>query len=92
IQLKITGRGQDGIRWPAMLGAQLAYLAEAMSTSDYPPTQSQLEVKEVLETELNALRDVYESLMTNDVVVFNKKLADEGLAGMLLPESESGVE
>ncbi|MCP4901350.1 MAG: sialidase [bacterium] len=92
IQLKITGRGQDGIRWPAMLGAQLAYLAESMSTSDYPPTQSQLEVKEVLEAELKALQSAYQKLMTEDVVAFNRMLAGEGLAGMLLPESKSGVE
>lgn len=86
IQLKQTGRGQDGIRWPAMLGAQLIYLASVMSTSDYPPTQAHLEVKQVLEDELDAIADDYRSLMANDVVAFDRTLAEQGLGGMLLPE------
>jgi len=86
IQLKLTGRGQDDIRWPAMLGAQLVYLAGEVSMSDFPPTDQQLEVKAEIEDDLAGLRSRYRSLVETEVRDFNGMLADEGLAGVILPQ------
>jgi hypothetical protein len=39
LQLKLTGRGQDNLRWPAQLAVKLAYLANNTTSSDAAPTE-----------------------------------------------------
>ena len=41
IQMKLTGNGQDGPRWPTMLSGRLRYLASTVAIYDFPqPTSS----------------------------------------------------
>jgi hypothetical protein len=84
IQLKLTGRGQDGIRWPGMLGRQISYLAGKIAMTDFVPTDQQLEVKQMLEAELATHRVTYQGLL-NDVAGFNAMLAEQGFQGVILP-------
>ncbi|MGH9197727.1 MAG: sialidase, partial [Acidimicrobiia bacterium] len=44
IQRKLTGTGQDSVRWPAKLVSKINYLASGLSSSDFPPTSQQREV------------------------------------------------
>ncbi len=37
-QVRATGRGQDGVRWPVKLAGQLLYLGQAVTGSDEGPT------------------------------------------------------
>ncbi len=85
LQMKLTGRGQDGIRWPGKLGRQISYLAGKISMTDFAPTDQQLEVKQVIEDELETHRATYDQLMSVDVVEFNIMLAQQGLQGVILP-------
>ena len=42
IRLKVTGRGQDGVRWSPKLIDKLGYLANEVESSDYQPTTQQV--------------------------------------------------
>ena len=44
IQLLITGTGQDRIRWPTQLAGRITYLAGAVASNDFPPTDQMQEV------------------------------------------------
>ena len=48
IQRKLTGRGQDGTRWPAQLVSKLTYLAGGLASHDFPATESEQAVHALL--------------------------------------------
>jgi len=73
-QMQLTGRGQDGVRWPAQLAEQLFYLAGSVGGSDYAPTASQKEVAQVLHARLVKVKAEVEALLKNDVPAFNERL------------------
>jgi len=73
-QMQLTGRGQDGVRWPAQLAEQLLYLASSVGGSDYAPTASQKEVAQVLHARLVNVKAEVEALLKNDVPAFNERL------------------
>jgi hypothetical protein len=52
IQLKITGQGQGGTRWPAQVVEKMRYLVSTVETADFPPTNQQREVHQVLKKRL----------------------------------------
>ncbi len=37
-RMKVTGRGQDGVRWPPKLAEKIGYLANGVESSDFQPT------------------------------------------------------
>ncbi len=82
-QLKQTGRGQDVIRWPMMLGAQLGYLANDVGSSDFSPTTQQREVARVLHTHLLSVSGRYQQAIRGDVAAFNELLRRRGLGGLV---------
>ena len=51
-QTRVTGRGQDFLRWPMRVTEQLVFLAEDVSSSDYAPTAAQAQVYTELHAEL----------------------------------------
>jgi photosystem II stability/assembly factor-like uncharacterized protein len=84
VQVKLTGRGQDGIRYPVMLGQQILYLAGGVSDADFAPTTQQMEVREVLRAELETARAQFRELMDRDLVAFNALLAERGMQGVVV--------
>ena len=54
--LRMTGRGQDEVRYPVKLGGQLNYLAGGISASDFTPTSQQREVDQVLAKQVKDTR------------------------------------
>ncbi|MFQ5705147.1 MAG: WD40/YVTN/BNR-like repeat-containing protein [Gemmatimonadales bacterium] len=83
-QLRQTGRGQDGVRWPAKLMRQLTYLAGRVSSSDFAPTTQQLEVKELLHNDVLTYRAEFERLLQDDLTAFNDALARQGIQGIVV--------
>jgi photosystem II stability/assembly factor-like uncharacterized protein len=75
-QMRITGRGQDAVRWPAQIAEQLLYLAESVGGSDYAPTAQQKEVALLLHDRLAKVKVHVDQLLKVDVPKFN-----EGLRG-----------
>ena len=62
IQLKITGTGQDGVRYQKMLVEKLRYLAANVQISDFKPADSYVEVYEILKGRLNSIAQKFEKL------------------------------
>ncbi len=75
-QLKITGTGQDDIRYPAMLVERIAYLASTVAVSDFPPTDSDYEVNKILKGRLDEYTSGLEDLLNGEFSTFLKFLAD----------------
>ena len=67
IQLKITGTGQDGVRYQKMLIEKLRYLAANVQISDFKPADSYVEVYEILKGRLNSIAQKFEKLKTEDL-------------------------
>jgi hypothetical protein len=79
VDLRLTGEGQDGVRFEARLLQKLSYLPRAVSVSDFPPTDQDLEVKTILADQLQDHLDALEVLVSGDVAALNRMLSARGL-------------
>jgi photosystem II stability/assembly factor-like uncharacterized protein len=84
-QLRITGRGQDLIRYQSKLGEKLVYLANDVAGTDNAPTQSHRDVAAVLRERLAAARAAFDRAMSQEVAAFNAVLRSRGLGGIVTP-------
>ncbi|MFQ5689313.1 MAG: sialidase [Gemmatimonadota bacterium] len=84
IQLRNTG-GADGVRWPSRLVDRLAYLARAVGTADFPPTDQEREVRDLLHAQLSEARATLDALVESDVAALNAMLRERGIASILTP-------
>ena len=83
-QLRITGRGQDGVRWPIKLHGQMLYLGAGVSSSDWKPTAQQVEVRTLLAEQARATRGRLTQLLERDLAAFNARLRERNLPNVLL--------
>ena len=80
VDLRQTGQGQDGVRWPAQLAGQLGYLNGNISASaDSPPNAPQRDVYTVLDREARAMKSALDLLIQRDLAALNAKLRARGL-------------
>ena len=79
IDLRLSGRGQDEVRWPAMLGARLSHLANGVAASDFTPTVQQREVQQLLAKQVADTRAALDRVMQTDLVAFNRLLNARGM-------------
>jgi hypothetical protein len=86
--LRETGRGQDGVRWPVGIGGQLGYLAGNIGASGFAPTQQQGAVFVVLQKKLADSKAATDKLIQLDLAAFNKLLQSKGQPpiGLELPK------
>jgi hypothetical protein len=78
-QRRITGRGQDDVRWSPVLAEQLEYLAGSVGGSDYAPTGSQRDVAKLLHDRAVAVRAEYIEVTRRELPPFNEMLKRAGL-------------
>lgn len=83
-QLQLTGRGQDGVRYPSKLMSKLGYVAGGMEGSDFAPTTQQREVATMLKAQLAELKAKYDALMASDLPAFNRLLTERGMTGVFI--------
>jgi len=79
IQRRLTGQGQDAVRWPPKLLTKFNYLASGLAGSDFGPTNQQREVQALLHGQLTMLRSRFDEVMKTDVESFNKLVRDRGI-------------
>ena len=84
LQLKITGKGQDGVRYEKMIGEKLSYLAQNVQISDFRPADSYYEVYELLHKRLEEVGVQLETLVSNDLNEFVKKMNNKGINTIVL--------
>ena len=82
VDLRLTGQGQDGIRFEAKLMGKLGYLAGGLDGADFRPTDQQVEVQGILHGELQKQVGVLDALVSGDVAAFNNLLRTKGLGGI----------
>jgi hypothetical protein len=75
----MTGRGQDGVRWPVRLGGQLDYLASTIAASDFAPTGQQKEVAVVLAKETRDVNAALRALIAKELAEYNNVLRAKNL-------------
>lgn len=78
-QTKLTGTGQDGVRWPTKVTGRLQYLASTVAVADFRPTDQQLEVHAALEAELQKALGELDTLLQTDLPAFNEAVAASNL-------------
>jgi len=79
IQRKLTGQGQDTVRWPPKLLTKISYLAGGLASGDFGPTKQQLAVQALLKQQLAALRQRLDGVLSQDLTTFNKLLVDSNI-------------
>jgi hypothetical protein len=79
VDLRLTGRGQDGVRFEARLLQKIAYLAGGLAGGDFKPTNQQNEVRALLATQLNEQLQAFDTLMRGDVAALNTLLRNKGM-------------
>ena len=79
VDLRLSGRGQDEVRWPVMLGGRLSYLAGGVGASDFTPTAQQREVQQLLAKQVVDTRAALDRVMQVDLVAFNRLLTAKGI-------------
>jgi photosystem II stability/assembly factor-like uncharacterized protein len=83
LQRKLTGTGQDGVRWPAQLISKINYLANGLSSSDFGPTRQQREVHAQFKEQLAAHRKRLDEVMSKDLRAFNELLRERGIQNII---------
>ena len=83
IELRITGRGQDTVRFGSRLQGKLNYLANGLMSGDFRPTEQQLEVQRDLEGRLRAHQQSLDGLINRDVGAYNDLLRRRSLPGIV---------
>jgi photosystem II stability/assembly factor-like uncharacterized protein len=79
IDLRLTGDGQDAVRFEARLLQKFSYLAGGLAGSDFRPTDQQVEVRGILTKQLDDQIRALDALVTTDVAALNQTLQAKGL-------------
>jgi photosystem II stability/assembly factor-like uncharacterized protein len=77
IQRRLTGQGQDTVRWPPKLISKINYLANGVSSGDFGPNSQQKEVQALFDAQLSSLRKRLDDVINNDVANLNRKLREK---------------
>jgi photosystem II stability/assembly factor-like uncharacterized protein len=85
IQRRLTGQGQDAVRWPPKLLSKINYLAGGLASGDFGPTKQQREVHALFKQQLGGLRQRLDSVLSQDLTALNKLLADSNSKTTIKP-------
>ncbi|MDP2959700.1 MAG: hypothetical protein Q8N53_25070 [Longimicrobiales bacterium] len=79
VDLRLTGRGQDGIRFDAKLIQKVGYLAGGLAGGDFRPTNQQVEVQRILNAQIREQVDALGALLGSDLAAINALLRQKGM-------------
>jgi len=83
VELRATGKGQDGVRWGAKLVGKIGYLANGLAGADFKPTNQQTEVAQLHQDRVKTYRAQLEMLRGRDLDAFNEMLKKKGYPTIL---------
>ena len=84
VDLRLTGAGQDGVRFGSKLISKLGYLANGMSGSDHRPTDQHAEVQQILHTELRTHLTALDGLLAKELGAFNELLRQRNIPNVFV--------
>ena len=91
IPMAVTGTGQDQIRWPNMLAGRIGYLAGAVQSADFPPTDQMREVHGILRERLAVQQAELQRILETELPDANRSLEGEGVPGVVrVPPGSTG--
>ncbi|HEX9165083.1 MAG TPA: hypothetical protein VF862_04190, partial [Gemmatimonadales bacterium] len=67
VDLRLTGTGQDGVRFGSKLLSKFGHLANGLGSGDFRPTDQQVEVQRVLEADLQTHLQALDALVATDL-------------------------
>jgi hypothetical protein len=79
VDLRLTGTGQDGVRFGSKLISKIGYLANGVASGDFKPTDQHLEVQQLLASELRSHLAAVNALMTGELAALNEQLRSRNL-------------
>ncbi len=83
-QIRITGRGQDDVRYPFKLAEKLVYLAQQVGAGDFAPNPQQREVSALLASRMRTLRSQLDALTASELAAFRKLLRDRNVTVLIM--------
>jgi photosystem II stability/assembly factor-like uncharacterized protein len=83
IQRKITGQGQDTVRFPTKLISKINYLAGGVNSGDFAPNTQQVEVHAMFKAQLATLRKRLDDVVSSDVGGFNRLLREKNISNIV---------
>ena len=82
IELRLTG--PDGARWATKLIEKMVYLANrGVASADFPPTDQQLEVLQLLEEQMATAQSQLDELLDRDLAAFNELLRTRNVSNII---------
>lgn len=90
IQIRLTGTGQDDVRWPSRLAGRVAWLAREVASADFPPTDQAREVQKILEQRIQRASRELETSVAEHVAPFNQELSQRGMSTIVTDLPEGG--
>jgi hypothetical protein len=83
VELRATGRGQDGVRWGAKLVQKLGYLANGLQSNDFKPTSQQLAVFKELQDRFKGSQERMGAVMNRELAALNDMLRRANLPNIV---------
>jgi len=80
VDLRLTGNGQDGVRFGSKLIGKLGYLANGLGNADFPPTDQQVEVQGILRQQLQVQLTALAAVLGSDLSTLNTLLRQKGIS------------
>jgi hypothetical protein len=74
VELRATGRGQDGVRFGSRLVQKFGYLANGLQSGDFKPTNQQLAVHKDLQDRLKSSQGQLNDVLSRELGAFNDML------------------
>ena len=84
VDLRLTGQGQDGVRFGSKLISKLEYLANGIGSSDYRPTNQHVEVQALLNGQLREHLTAIDRLLDRELAAFNALLKEKNVQNVVV--------
>ena len=84
IQLKYTGTGQDGVRYPTKIASKLSYLATTVPSGDFAPADSYYDVFDMLTEQMKAVEEKFETLKAGQMKTVMDQLKNKDVGPIII--------
>jgi hypothetical protein len=83
VELRATGRGQDGVRFGSKLVQKFGYLANGLASADFKPTNQQVAVQKDLQDRFKRAQSQLGDVFTRELAAFNDMLRRANLPSVV---------
>jgi photosystem II stability/assembly factor-like uncharacterized protein len=83
VELRATGRGQDGVRWGSKLVQKFGYLANGLASGDFKPTNQQVAVHKDLQDRFKRSQGQLGEVIARELAAFNDMLRRANLPNIV---------